>query len=442
MQVHSSPQDTLAQAIEQEFLGQGKLTASDISHYALSSLPEPEDTITAKNTAYLVLEEVQTAILTDMHPEQFTGLKRLVTSASSILWVTGGDLLSGRSPSLALAHGLNTVLMNEHSARNLRFAALDLDYTNASHASHVPAVAQTLTAASVAVAAATTRADCETDFMLKDGVLHICRVAPDMALNSEFTLDTGSDGRADQDFPTEGNVQLAMGTPGLLDTVYFRERPTCDMALGDEEVEIRVQAVGLNMKVRTSLHTVLRRWITNCIGLRDCNGQLRERQVQQREHRVCVAGWTQRLASAARRQGHLSGARPLRYIPAQPGAEVPEAGGRRGPRCDGHCRHRAWHGHLCPGLPGAAGSRRERAHPGSYGWSGSGGYPVCKAYRRRDLRDSWDPAEERLLDIRMWHPGGAHLLVALAAVQGCAAEADQGPGSGCCSLDNFRAWVP
>ena len=247
MQVHSSPQDTLAQAIEQEFLGQGKLTARDISHDTLSSLPEPEDSVTAKNTAYLVLEEVQTAILTDMSPEQFTGLKRLVASASSILWVTGGDLLSGRSPSLALAHGLNTVLMNEHSARNLRFAALDIDYTNASH---VPAAARTITDACVAVAAATTRADCETDFMLKDGVLHICRVAPDMALNSEFTLDTGSDGRADQEFPTEGTVQLAMGTPGLLDTVYFRERPTCDMVLGDDEVEIRVQAVGLNMKVR------------------------------------------------------------------------------------------------------------------------------------------------------------------------------------------------
>ncbi|KAL4917332.1 hypothetical protein BDW62DRAFT_201954, partial [Aspergillus aurantiobrunneus] len=243
--VHSSPQDSLAQAIEQEFLGQGKLTASDISHYTLSSLPEPEESVSAKNTAYLVLEEVQTAILTNMQPEQFTGLKRLVASASSILWVTGGDLLSGRSPSLALAHGLNTVLMNEHSARNLRFAALDLDYTNASH---IPAVARRITDISVAVASATTRADCETDFMLKDGVLHICRVAPDTALNSEFTLDTGSDGRADQEFPTEANVQLAMGTPGLLDTVYFRERPTCDMALGDDEVEIRVQAVGLNMK--------------------------------------------------------------------------------------------------------------------------------------------------------------------------------------------------
>ncbi|KAL4909695.1 hypothetical protein BDW74DRAFT_186214 [Aspergillus multicolor] len=244
--VHSPNQNDLAQAIEQEFLLQGKLRAEEIGHYTLESVPVIDEPLDQNsNVAYLVLEEVQTPVLVDMQPEQFDGLKRLVASASSILWVTGGDLLEGRYPAMALAHGLNTVLMNENSTRNLRFAALDVDYKNISDA---PALAKVVVNVTGSVATATTRADCETDFMLKDGVLHICRVAPDMDLNQEFTLDTGSEGRHDQEFPTKGNVQLAMGTPGLLDTVYFRERPTCDMTLDADEVEIQVQAVGLNMK--------------------------------------------------------------------------------------------------------------------------------------------------------------------------------------------------
>jgi hypothetical protein len=57
-----------------------------------------------------------------------------------------------------------------------------------------------------------------------------------VSLNEEFTLDTGT-GRDEQDFPAFGNVQLALETPGLLDTVYFREKPTCDIVLGVDEVE-------------------------------------------------------------------------------------------------------------------------------------------------------------------------------------------------------------
>ncbi|OQE06361.1 hypothetical protein PENVUL_c018G07616 [Penicillium vulpinum] len=96
------------------------------------------------------------------------------------------------------------------------------------------------------LATAANRATCETDFILKDGVIYISRVVPDMEL-SEFTLDTGT-GRDEQKFPTFGNIQLALETPCLLVTMYFGEKPTCDIALGADEVKIEVKAVGLNMK--------------------------------------------------------------------------------------------------------------------------------------------------------------------------------------------------
>ncbi|OJJ45037.1 hypothetical protein ASPZODRAFT_160532 [Penicilliopsis zonata CBS 506.65] len=246
--VHSPDQDDLAQAVEKDIKAQGKLKAQAITHCSLDSVPVINNFTFSThddNIVYIVLEEVQTPVLMDMQPAQFDGLKRLVSSASSILWVTGGDLMAGQRPAMAMAHGINTVLMNEHSTRNLRFAVLDIDDPSTSQISKIT---RAVTDVCSTVATAASRVTCETDFMLKDGVLRVCRVVPDMQLNQEFTLDTGGEGRLEQVFPTSGNVQLALETPGLLDTVYFREKPTCDMALGPDEIEIEVKAVGLNMK--------------------------------------------------------------------------------------------------------------------------------------------------------------------------------------------------
>ncbi|EZF51742.1 hypothetical protein H103_05219 [Trichophyton rubrum CBS 288.86] len=180
-----------------------------------------------------------------LEPEETSGIGDVAFSqpACTAIQIALVDLL-GKNPSAALAHGINTVLMNENPTKNLRFATLDLDHA---------AVSETTTAIKqtadifLLVAKAQSREECETDFILKDGVTHISRVVPDAQLNEEFRLDNG-DVRVDQDFPTSGNVQLALETPGLLDTVYFREQLTCDIDLDSDELEFNVKAVGLNMK--------------------------------------------------------------------------------------------------------------------------------------------------------------------------------------------------
>ncbi|OQE84225.1 hypothetical protein PENNAL_c0027G02236 [Penicillium nalgiovense] len=241
--IHSTAQYELARDIEYEITVRWSLSKSSIAHWSLESMPSVEP-VDEGHVTYIVLEEIQNSVLVDMRPEQFDGLKKLVSSASSILWVTGGDLAVGKNPILAMAHGINTVLMNENSIRNLKFATFDIDYTSAVQSFDL---AKPITDVWTTVVAAANRATCETDFILKNGVICISRVVPDMELNGEFSLDMGT-GRDEQDFPAFGNVQLALETPGLLDTVYFREKPTCDITLGVDEVEIEVKAVGLNMK--------------------------------------------------------------------------------------------------------------------------------------------------------------------------------------------------
>lgn len=240
VKVHSASQADLALAIAQLVEKSG----ASVRYSSLANLPELADS--SQPQGYIVLEELDKPTLIDMQPMQFEGFKKLVRTASSILWVTAGDLMAGKNPSAAMAHGINTVLMNENSTKNLRFATLDLDDAAVSETTMaIKHIADIF----LLVAKAQSREECETDFILKDGVVYISRVVPDAQLNEEFRLDNG-DGRVGQDFPTSGNVQLALETPGLLDTVYFREQPTCDIDLGSDELEINVKAVGLNMKVR------------------------------------------------------------------------------------------------------------------------------------------------------------------------------------------------
>ncbi|KAK2877267.1 Type I Iterative PKS [Arthroderma sp. PD_2] len=235
--VHSTSQTNLARAIAQNVGG-----SEDVRYTSLANLSELADS--GQPQGYIVLEELDGPVLMDMQSMQLEGFKKLVRTAHSILWVTAGDLMVGKNPALAMVHGINTALMNEHSARNLKFATLDLDNPALSEA---PATVQHIAEIFSIVAKAQSREDCETDFILKDGITYISRVVPDAQLNEEFRLDTG-DGRLDQDFPTSGNVQLALETPGLLDTVYFRKQPSREIELSPDELEIEVKAVGLNMK--------------------------------------------------------------------------------------------------------------------------------------------------------------------------------------------------
>ena len=177
--------------------------------------------------------------------EQFEGLKTLVSSASSILWVTGGDLLVGKNPALAMAHGINAVLMNENSTRNLKFATLDIDDTSTTK---TRTIAKYLAEVWTTVATATSRATCETDFMSRRHHLYQSCRARYGAERGVYSRHGRRENRAE--FPYFGRmVQSAFETPGLLDSIYFRVRPTCDIALDADEVEIEVKAVGLNMKV-------------------------------------------------------------------------------------------------------------------------------------------------------------------------------------------------
>ncbi|EEP78241.1 hypothetical protein UREG_03086 [Uncinocarpus reesii 1704] len=236
--VHSAAQNELAIAVAR-IIGE---SGTKVSHCSLTELPGLA--ANGQLHTYIVLEELESPVLMDMKPQQFDGLQKLVHTAAVILWVTGGDLMVGGNPALAMAHGINTTLMNENSAKNLRFAVFDLDKTVSSE---ILSIANHIVDITSKVCKAASREECETDFMLKDGVIYVSRVVPDMQLNEEFMLDSG-DGRVDQDFPTCGNVLLALETPGLLDTIYFQETVSCATELGADEIEIETKAVGLNMK--------------------------------------------------------------------------------------------------------------------------------------------------------------------------------------------------
>ena len=92
--------------------------------------------------------------------------------------------------------------------------------------------------------------DDETEYMEKDGKLHISRLVEAPYLNKAVGAKTKRQSPQQQNFrsDTTRSLRLTMASPGLLDTFRFEDDVGFQTHLAPDEVEIKVQATGLNFK--------------------------------------------------------------------------------------------------------------------------------------------------------------------------------------------------
>jgi NADPH:quinone reductase-like Zn-dependent oxidoreductase len=91
--------------------------------------------------------------------------------------------------------------------------------------------------------------DPETEYVELDGLLQINRLVESNYLNSEVHSKILPQQARIQNFGKGPPLRLSMGSPGLLDTLQFLEdKEQQSRALGPNEVEVEVKAVGLNFR--------------------------------------------------------------------------------------------------------------------------------------------------------------------------------------------------
>lgn len=199
---------------------------------------------TLSHSACIFLPELTRSFLGDMARDDFDNVKSLLTQASLVLWVTsqGGEKI--QDPRADIVADLSRSLCSERP--DMRFCTLALEQ------SEPVAVVETVCHVFEKLIALSPDEAYEADYIERMGQLHIGRLVEANFLNKRIYLENGSQEPQLESFqraedPNRG-LSLAIGSAGLLDTLHFVQDKARSNDLMPRDVEIRVQASGLNFK--------------------------------------------------------------------------------------------------------------------------------------------------------------------------------------------------
>ncbi|KIW12217.1 hypothetical protein PV08_09493 [Exophiala spinifera] len=212
----------------------GSRIALDLSEasYQCSLIKWGDKSAAHTTRKFIVLAEVEQALLPTMSEDDFLFLHNIILKASDILWVTSHD-----QPTASMASGLARSVQNESASLRFRTLqamskSLELPDRLASH-----------------IVKLTTCASAETEFVETEGILHVSRALQDGNFNEE--LSAYLHGGKVELMPLNkchGPQRIHIGAPGMLDSLQFESDESACSDLQPGQVEIEVRATGINFR--------------------------------------------------------------------------------------------------------------------------------------------------------------------------------------------------
>ena len=201
-----------------------------------------------KNDYCIYLDELESPMLARPSGQEYEAIRNLST-ALGVLWVVEGAQIGPPSnPESGMAIGLARCIRSETPA--VKLVTLDLDAERRLPPSRTSQLIARICRAVFTQKGGKERPVAqESEFLEKDGILHIPRVVPDTGMEecvkaltraSVPELQSLSDGQP--------ALSLRMETFGLLDSFYFKHNEALDNPLQSGEVEIQVRASSLNFQ--------------------------------------------------------------------------------------------------------------------------------------------------------------------------------------------------
>ena len=180
----------------------------------------------------ILLADLEGPLLASLEENELRVLQHLSSEASSILWITGGNLIQGGKPEHAMAAGLARSLTSENALLDLITLDFDLGLTPKAEMARMI----------LAVAEKQLHKDSsrESEYYVTNGAAHISRLEPleDLSLAySEKDFDA-EDFSYDPDSRLSGKVQSGK--------VIFETDLRVIEALAVNDVEVKVEYAGLN----------------------------------------------------------------------------------------------------------------------------------------------------------------------------------------------------
>ncbi|KAJ5441781.1 hypothetical protein N7491_004187 [Penicillium cf. griseofulvum] len=191
-----------------------------------------------RSKKYISLLEFEQPILNDLSESSYNGIRTLLVSCDSILWITCGD-----NPMLRIVDGLARCVNSEVGGTN--FQTLHLSDAGTQNG---PSLASRILVTPGGNAAN------DKEFREHCGLLQVPRIHMDPKENNQMHNHLEDLTRVislvDSDQAnTAAQFRLTIQRPGLLDTLHFvPDQSFMRAPLADDEVEIQVKATGINFR--------------------------------------------------------------------------------------------------------------------------------------------------------------------------------------------------
>ena len=187
---------------------------------------------------YVFLLEIDQPFLSVLNEHEFDSLQRIVCADKDILWVSRDSTSDPRRPEFEMVTGFARALRSEYTQS--KFSTLTL--ANGAETSST----SILTVLEATVSSALE--EYEAEYRERDGLYEISRIMKAEQLNHTLEAKLAPEKMAYQSCGSTAPISLNIRAPGLLDSMEFREDPKGLEALSVDEVEVMVEATGVNFR--------------------------------------------------------------------------------------------------------------------------------------------------------------------------------------------------
>ena len=180
----------------------------------------------------IMLADFEGPLLATLQAKELAAIQNLTATASSLLWVSPGGLLSGKKPEYAMASGLARSITSE--SVSVDFTTLDFDLDNTSE-TNIADIIFTIGQRQRAQTKAR-----ETEYCVSEGFVYISRLVANDSINNVYAFDKeeAKATRLTRDMCVVGKVQSGK--------VVFEVDERSEQSLAEDAVEVKVGICGLS----------------------------------------------------------------------------------------------------------------------------------------------------------------------------------------------------
>lgn len=191
-------------------------------------------------SSIVTLADIENLTLLHRNDTYFKAIQALITQASTVVWVAARDAANAPGES-AVMKGMLRSVSTEQVLSKIAFIELC--------EAHIGSLSRTAELIASKFAELQSGETVDRECVLRDGTFYVERLMSDEVLNKQFRLRHGLETEIqERSMEGQGPLRANYLQPGLLSSLYFDTDTDYYQPLKDDWVEIKTEAMGLNMK--------------------------------------------------------------------------------------------------------------------------------------------------------------------------------------------------